>query len=80
MVTSGSRLTSSVAVAEVGEAPDVAQAHAVPNAGQEELVLPVPLLSWHVWVCDRLRTRGRRFRLGLRGRVDRMILGRSLSI
>lgn len=39
--------TSSVAVTQVGKAPDVAQPHAVAQAGQQELVLASPgLPGW----------------------------------
>lgn len=37
------KLTSSVPVAQVGETPHVPQAHAVSDAGQQELVLASPL-------------------------------------
>lgn len=37
-------LTSSVAVAQVGKTPHVAQSYAVPDAGEQELVLASPLL------------------------------------
>lgn len=39
------RLTTAVLVAQVGEAPHVAEAHAEADDGQEEVELAAPLLS-----------------------------------
>lgn len=59
--------TSSISVAEVGEPPDVTQAHSIAHTGEDKLnlVAPVPspgvfiLLHWLAWNCSILQQRHR---------------------
>ena len=55
-------LTSSIAVTKVWEPPHVPQSHAVSNTGEQELVLPPPLLPRD----DRGRSDCRTWRLGFK--------------
>lgn len=83
----GCMSTSSVGVSPVGEPPDVSQAHAVPDAGEEEIQTsrPVPSVFWALGAqlsvlaagahqelwCHRLSERGCRNRRGWPGMEGR---------
>lgn len=64
------RLTSSVPVTKVRETPHVPQAHAVSDAGEQELILPPPLLPLDGWGWTGCRT----CKLWLRHRCFRRVV------
>lgn len=72
-------LTSSIPVTQVRETPHVAQAHAVSDTGEQELILPTPLLPLDDW--GRTGCRTCKLRLGHRRRRGVVaVLSHSVSV